>query len=970
MATVIDVTGKKRQSAPISEAWIWSRLSFSFVNSLVKMGAKKELEHSDLPSLPEEDHAAEVTDAFERAWKDPASQSSLWKVMYMVFGRAFWTSGIWCFLESMTRISQPVLLGFFLDWLTSSNSNDLYRGLIWAGSIALVAFIQALIHHQLYYDTMKLGWNVRIAMSGLIHRKMLRLHAAAASNAGKLVNLVSNDTMRFDNFFPRLHFGWSGPMDLVIVFTILVLKVGWLATFAGTSIVFLSVPVSLYFGKQLARRRSITAGWTDKRVRMTTELLDGILSVKAFCWGDTLVSKRVEKLRGEERASIFKAMLMKSFNEAVSFATPYIATLMTFLTFWLQGETLDIAIVFSTMSLIHVLRISIGKNLFYFIETFPEVLVSVRRMRDFMELPEMTSPPSSSSSSQRVLLENASFAWGLPDGIVKETTTKDEDHSKRPANIEMGQVKKMKTNNTQATVLRDVSMKLADGDLVIVSGSTGCGKTALLKGILGEIPCVQGVVERTKRVAVVRALSLSLSHTHTHTLHMQVQQEPWIMAGTLRENIVWSSRFDQKKYDEILKRCQLDEDIATLSDGDLTEIGEKGVNLSGGQRARVSLARACYANANLYLLDDPLSAVDPNVSRRLFNDVILWLCRNRKKSVVLVTHHKHFSSYADRVLCLDPSGNIDSYEKVTKKKVEEEVEKKGNDLDEEKEDEEDDKDDVETDTSSSTKTYKLKNKTDPVALVLKEERTLGDVSSSTYISYISSGGLLLVFVLLLLFTGGQVAALMSDISLEKWADKPESEQDNPALFYMFMTLTLIATLAGFIRAALFFYVGLKASSTLHTKALNAVIRSPMSWFISNPVGRIINKFSADLGSVDEILPVTMLQCLTGILLCIGAVVLSCVAIPYLSIPVVPLFVVMLYVRWYFLCSSRALKRLDAISKSPVFVSFNCNLEGRSTIRAFEATDFTRDAFEKRLETNARAWYHWLLVNRWVGTCNV
>jgi len=327
--------------------------------------------------------------------------------------------------------------------------------------------------------------------------------------------------MRFDNFFPRLHFGWSGPMDLVIVFTILVLKVGWLATFAGTSIVFLSVPVSLYFGKQLARRRSITAGWTDKRVRMTTELLDGILSVKAFCWGDTLVSKRVEKLRGEERASIFKAMLMKSFNEAVSFATPYIATLMTFLTFWLQGETLDIAIVFSTMSLIHVLRISIGKNLFYFIETFPEVLVSVRRMRDFMELPEMTSPPSSSSSSQRVLLENASFAWGLPDGIVKETTTKDEDHSKRPANIEMGQVKKMKTNNTQATVLRDVSMKLADGDLVIVSGSTGCGKTALLKGILGEIPCVQGVVERTKRVAVVRALSLSLSltRTHTHTSH-------------------------------------------------------------------------------------------------------------------------------------------------------------------------------------------------------------------------------------------------------------------------------------------------------------------------------------------------------------------------------------------------------------------------------------------------------------------
>ena len=140
----------------------------------------------------------------------------------------------------------------------------------------------------------------------------------------------------------------------------------------------------------------------------------------------------------------------------------------------------------------------------------------------------------------------------------------------------------------------------------------------------------------------------------------------------------------------------------------------------------------------------------------------------------------------------------------------------------------------------------------------------------------------------------------------------------------------------------------------------------MSWFISNPVGRIINKFSSDLGQIDELLPVTLLQCLTGVLLCIGAIILSCVAIPYLAIPVVPLFVVMMYVRWYFLCSSRALKRLDAISKSPVFVAFNGNLTGRATIRAYEAKEFTRDDFEKRLERNASAWYHWLLVNRWVG----
>ena len=181
------------------------------------------------------------------------------------------------------------------------------------------------------------------------------------------------------------------------------------------------------------------------------------------------------------------------------------------------------------------------------------------------------------------------------------------------------------------------------------------------------------------------------------------------MIGTLRANIVWSSTFDQRKYDEILRRCQLDEDIATLSDGDLTEIGEKGVNLSGGQCARVALARACYADANLYLLDDPLSAVDPNVSRRLFNDVVLWLSKERNKSVVLVTHHRHFSLHADRVLCLNMGGNVESYESVEKKE-----EKKYNDefskgalLEEEEEDEEEEK--KEEETKENTK--------DPVSLV-------------------------------------------------------------------------------------------------------------------------------------------------------------------------------------------------------------------------------------------------------------
>lgn len=963
----------ERPAAPYDTASMVSRYTFHFVNDLIRRGAKKELEDADLSALAKHDRVVKLTDAFEREWarekERKGSQANLWCVMYRVFTYPFWISAMWCFLESVTRIAQPVLLGFFLEWLTGDDAEDVLIGLVWAGSISIVAFIQAIIHHQLYFYTMRGGWNARMAFSGLIHRKVLRLHSAAVADAGKVANLISNDVMRFDNFFPRLHFGWSGPMDLFVVSVLIVYEVGWLPMLAGTSVIFVTLPISIFFGRQLAQRRRVTAGCTDRRVRMTNEIFDGILAIKASCWGPSLV-KQVASLREDERRSIFKAMLMKSFNESVTFATPYIATAMTFLVYWLQGRELDIAIVFSTMALIHVMRISVGKNLFFFIETFPEALVTVRRIGDFLELHEyerlddaLVGDSDDMSRSidgkngthdhgrERILLKNASFAWGLPRPAPSSKATGSNQ-------VELAEVSQLSAS-APSNVLRGINLEARAGEVVLVAGETGCGKSALIQGILGEIRKTGGTVRRAERVAVV-------------------EQEPWILAGTFRENVVWASKsFDRRRYQDILARCALEEDVKQFCDGDQTEIGSKGINLSGGQRARVALARACYADADAYLLDDPLSAVDPEVAHHLFHRVVKWLARDQQKAVVLVTHHTNFAPHVDRVLLLRVDGTVDRYcasSEIDERVVSRRLSSDENNEDDDRETEEEVNtkvdDDIHGPTSSKSgevdEVEELVKKKQVTALVQKEERTIGDVHWNTYLTYLNSGGPILVLVLAILFTGGQTVALMADVSLERWSSQSKEAQEDSVWLQWFFGLTIVAAISGFLRAALFFYVGLKSASTMHTRALHAVVNSPMSFFISNPVGRIINKFSNDLGQVDELLPTTLLACLSGMLLCVGALILSCIAIPWIIIPVLLLGVVLWYVRWYFLKSSRALKRLESITKSPVFVSFNGNLLGRVCIRAFDARDWVERQFEQRLERNGRSWYNWLLVNRWVG----
>jgi ABC-type multidrug transport system fused ATPase/permease subunit len=385
-----------------------------------------------------------------------------------------------------------------------------------------------------------------------------------------------------------------------VCFLLMILKVGWYASIAGVAVIVLMMPIQLCCSKRLSGIRRTTAAATDQRVQRTSEIFDGILAVKSAVWEDAFQSE-IHTLRSTERWSIFRAMLIKAFNSGIHFATPYVATLLTFLTYWAQGNELSVSTVFSAMSLLHVLRVSIGKNLTYFIETLPEVLVSTKRLKKFLLLPEKkkktkinkksnaTTTSSTTQEKVKIELNNLTFSWGC--GSI---------------------------SSPHIPVVRNISLHMKPGELLVITGSTGCGKTALLKGIAGELdgePMSGDESGDESGDGDNRIVNGSMAI---------VNQIPWIMSGSLKSNIVWSGTTDtngntndrsdesnetnavnddDENFTNVLNRCGLAEDVLQWKDGVNTIIGEKGINLSGGQRARVSLARAIYADRDILLID-------------------------------------------------------------------------------------------------------------------------------------------------------------------------------------------------------------------------------------------------------------------------------------------------------------------------------------------------------------------------------
>ncbi|MXQ98866.1 hypothetical protein E5288_WYG002119 [Bos mutus] len=495
-------------------------------------------------------------------------------------------------------------------------------------------------------------------------------------------------------------------------------------------------------------------------------------------------------------------------------------------------------------------------------------------------------------------------------------------------------------------------------------------KSSLLNAVLGELPPSQGQVSVHGRIAYV-------------------SQQPWVFPGTVKSNILFGKKYKEDRYEEVIRACALEEDLQLLEEGDLTEIGERGTPLSEGQKARVSLARAVYQDADIYLLDDPLSAVDAGVSRHLFEQCVHQALK--KKITILVTHQLQHLKDASQILILKDGKTVErgTYSEFLKSRVDIfSLFEKGNEQ-------------SEPSSVPGTPTViseslvqslqsprpSLKDAApeDPeseniqVTLPL-EDHLEGKVGFKTFKNYFTGDTYWLVIIFLILVNiAAQVAYVLQDWWLAFWANLQSDlysgafvKENEAVVFFLnwylgvYSGLTVSTVLFGITKSLLIFYILVNSSQTLHNKMLETILRAPVLFFHRNPIGKILNRFSKDIGHMDDLLPLIFQDFIQAFLLVIGVVGVMVAAVPWIAIPVIPLGIIFFFLRQYFLETSRDVKRLECTTQSSVFSHLASSLRGLWTIRAYKAEQKFQELFDAHQDLHSEAWFLLLTTSRWLA----
>ncbi|XP_061652415.1 multidrug resistance-associated protein 4 isoform X2 [Phyllopteryx taeniolatus] len=792
---------------------------------------------------------------------------------------------------------------------------------------------------------------IRVAMCHMIYKKALCLScfAMGKTTTGQIVNLLSNDVNKFDDVTIFLHFLWVAPLQAATVVGLLWLEIGP-SCLAGMVVLMFLMPVQTLFGRLFSKFRSRTAILTDSRIRTMNEVVSGIRIIKMYAWEKPFAAL-VSDVRRKEIYQIMMSSYLRGLNMASFFCASKIIVFITFTLYVLLGNKISASRVFVTVALYTAVRLTVTLFFPSAIEKLYESRVSIQRIQEFLLLDEMTK-----ASTRLPLAEKQDSAIEIQDLICYWDKSLD------------------------APCLQNVTLSLTEKQLLAVIGPVGAGKSSLLSSILGELPVEKGAMKVKGQLTYAA-------------------QQPWVFPGTIRSNILFGKELDLRMYEKVLRACALKRDLELLPDGDLTLIGDRGATLSGGQKARVNLARAVYQDADIYLLDDPLSAVDAEVGRHLFEQCICGLLKSKPR--ILVTHQLQYLKGADQIVVLKEGHMV-------AKGTYAELQQSGVDFtsllkkDEEEEPQT-------SDLSSRSRTLSQNSvrsqassvhsvqdgdylAAEPVHTLAEETRAQGSIGLNMYMKYLRAGAsILVVVVVMLLNILAQVAYIVQDWWLAYWAEE-QGKLDNNSTVALNMTkvykeldlefylgiyggLTAATIIFGFVRTLLMFNMLVRCTQALHNNMFTAILRTHVRFFDVNPIGRVLNRFSKDIGQLDSIMPWTFVDFIQVFLQILGVVAVAAGVIPWILLPVLPLLIVFLFLRRYFLQTSRDIKRLESTTRSPVFSHLSSSLQGLWTIRAFRAEGRFQKAFDDHQDLHTAAWFLFLSTSRWLalrldGMCSI
>ena len=855
---------------------------------------------------------------------------------------------------------------------------DYFRNGYVMSFIVFVALIlhMVLLQHNFLISTLE-GIRCKCAVQALVYDKSLRVMTSHVDE-GRVVNHMTVDPVHIVTFFNLAHFVWTLPIQIMTGFLILYLQLGKSALISSF-IVLLLVPVQYILAMRLAVIHKCIMELSDRRLKISNELLQSIKLLKLYAW-ERLVERSVTAARRRELCMLLRAALVRIISVTCTDGVPYIACLLTFTLYnQLETEPLSAAKVFSCIALFSYIS-----NLLFIITIVINIAgqarSSVARLQAFFMLPELGRVTDGFHNDS----DESQHPKPLPRySILSDDTNVDSDeHS--AVKITDGV---FTWSDTSSAVLR-ANVTVPQGKLTIVIGPIAGGKSSLLYAMLGEMQQISGHVSRSSHKIAV------------------VPQSCWILNATVRENIVFGHTFNQSLYESVLMAAGLEHDMATFPGGDACEIGEKGATLSGGQKQRIALARALYADADLVFLDDCLSALDAVVGALVFNEAITKMLIGRGKTVVLVTHHVHLIPKADHLIVMKdqmviyeghPDGlSADGMQQCTSVLEKMELDDEFIDTNAHQTESQPLSSFAASDgivsKSLSHSSLVSENKfvsdtklrgNDGTRLIEEEERSSGSVPWSVYIAYVKAAAWIVCASTVLLYVLCQSLKMTADYFLTevvgkgveikflegrndttKQIEKGWEEYETFMMTYIKLSVTCLVFIP--LTAMSLELMILMASKNLHKKLIESILSAPLTYFDCTPVGRILNRLSADMNVIDEKLTGSFEALLFCSIHVIGGIVINSIFVPYFIIPVVPVFLLFVIVQRFFIASCRELQRLECVTRSPVLAHISQTLTGLATIRAFGSqTRFVRECVEK-IDANQLPFMFYQTTNIWMG----
>ncbi|XP_058980624.1 multidrug resistance-associated protein 1 isoform X3 [Musca domestica] len=989
---------------PENSASFLSRITYQWFDTMAWRGYRNPLEEKDLWDLRPQDSCKEVMPIFAYYWNknvrknykvDPnqpkvkfsngkvsfdnphgakngkkKGDASIMPPIIKSFGGVFLFGSMMKLMTDVLTFAQPQVLRWIIGFVEDyeDEKQPQWKGIFYAVLLFLLAAVQTIILGQYFHRMFIVGLRIRTALINAIYRKALVLSNATRkeSTVGEIVNLMAVDAQRFMDLTTYLNMLWSAPLQIGLALYFLWQLLGP-SVLAGLAVMIVLIPVNGVIANRIKTYQIRQMKYKDERVKLMNEVLSGIKVLKLYAWEPSF-EKQVLEIREKEIATLKSTAYLNASTSFLWSCAPFLVSLVTFATYVLidENNVLDATKTFVSLSLFNILRFPLTM-LPMLISNLVQTQVSVSRINKFMNSEELdpNNVQHDPKKPHPLSIENGTFSWG--DGEI---------------------------------TLKNINMHVKKNTLCAIVGTVGSGKSSVVQAYLGEMEKISGTVNTVGSIAYV-------------------PQQAWIQNSTLRDNILFGKPYDRKRYNRVIDACALRPDIEMLSAGDQTEIGEKGINLSGGQKQRISMARAVYSDADLYFLDDPLSAVDSHVGKHIFEQVIGPKGLLAKKTRVLVTHGITFLPQTDNiyVMKLGEISENGTYQELLNKKGDfsdflmqhlQEGGEEAEDLDVIKQQlegtlqsdelknqfrkvitlakQESLSDSVsvrsfESGTSSLRRRKRMDSQTSVTTVASKkdmeeqgklietEKSQTGGVEFAVYKHYIKSVGIFLSMATLILNFVFQAFQIGSNLWLTKWSNDKNVANDT-GLRDMYLG---VYGAFGFGQGVLSYGLALapwlgtlRAGRILHRELLVNIMRLPLRFFDTTPVGRIMSRFSKDIESLDTTLPELFDAYIWCIFEVLATIVVISMSTPIFLAVIIPIAFLYYFAQRFYVATSRQLMRLESVSRSPIYSHFGETVTGVSTIRAYAVQDRFIDESDNKVDKNQICKYPSLIANRWLA----